>query len=214
MKPMEQIVIDKDKKFKFKCKKCGFCCNFAIILYPFDIMNICRHLNIKTKEFLEKYAVIVPDENKIMRCVLKKAPKCLFNKDNLCTIYNARPVRCRLFPIGRYFEDNKVEYLLPRNRCIGFNSNKKQSVKEWVNDQDASQFDDMANEWSNFIIRLKNGNYPLEYPKFRIMFIKIFYDFDNDLIKNYKEKMDVKTDKEFMQLLYTIAEETLFKLAI
>jgi hypothetical protein len=209
---MELTITDINKKFKFKCKKCGFCCQFTIVLYPFDIMNICSHLSITTKEFLEKYGILVPDQDGILRCVLRKNQKCLFNKDNLCTVYEARPIRCRLFPIGRYFEEGKTYYLLPKEKCIGFDSNKKQSIQEWIINQNVSEYDKMTEDWAKLMIKLKNGNYPLKDPKFMTMFTKIFYDFDNELVQKYKAKMEVKTDKEFMQLLYMIAEETLLKL--
>ena len=149
------LIKDKDKKFKFKCKKCGFCCKY-IILYPFDIMNLCKKLDITTKEFLKKHAKLNIDKDKILRCLLKEPQKCNFLKNNQCSIYESRPIRCRLFPLGRYFEDNEVSYIIT-GKCIGFDSNKKQSIKEFLDAQEVSQYDEMVNDWNKFIIELKNS---------------------------------------------------------
>jgi len=70
---------------------------------------------------------------------------------------------------------------------MGFESNKKQTIQEWLDNQEVSQYDHLTNDWNNFIIKIKNGDYPLKDEKFLTMFTKIFYDFDNELIDKYKE---------------------------
>ena len=97
---------------KFKCKHCGNCCDTTIIqLYPFDIKNICDAKNISTKEFHRQHSIFQLDEDKIPRCFLKNRPRCPF-KDNGCTIYDKRPIRCRLYPLGRVYQDNEIIHVI------------------------------------------------------------------------------------------------------
>ena len=120
-------------KFKFKCVKgCDLCCKSnEIALYPFDIMKLCDHLNTTTKEFHKKYTRFVFDpEAKILRCFLITTPRCMFfDAKDACTIYNARPVRCRLFPVARFFDkDGAIKYYLPKGKCVGFEKGKNSFV--------------------------------------------------------------------------------------
>lgn len=188
-------------KFNFKCKRCGFCCNHTIIaLYPFDIKNICDELNISTKEF-QKYAVFKIDN--VLRCLLNNRPNCPFYEKG-CKIYSKRPIRCRLFPVGRIFENNEVLYILPEQRCIGFDTGKKQTVKEWLDKEDVKEYDDLTRRWNNFIIRLKDKE---KDKTFHVIFRKVFFDFDDPLITQYRNSLRKEDSLEsFMDNLYEIFE--------
>ena len=208
---MQASIVDKDKRFKFTCRKCGFCCDNTIIyLYPFDIYNICKALNMTTQELHKNnFTKFLIDKEGIPRCILNNRPGCRFKSRNLCEIYDLRPLRCRLFPVGRYFEKDKVEYLLPSQRCIGFDSKKRQSIQEYLEKQETEQFDELALRWNNFIISIKQT--PIKNKMFPVIFRKVFYDFDDRLIKEYREKLR-KEDSldEFMDNLYDISK-TLFE---
>lgn len=206
---MEVEIIKEDKKFKFKCKKCGFCCDNTIIqLYPFDIYNICKTLNLTTQELHKSnFTKFLLDENQIPRCILNNKPNCKFKVNNLCEIYEDRPLRCKLFPIGRYFEKDKIEYILPKQKCQGFDTGQKQTVSEFLSEQEVSKFDNLAKQWNNFIIEWKDNQKTQMFP---IFFRKIFYDFDDKIIKSYREKLNPENNEEdLMKNLYEIAETLL-----
>lgn len=204
---MQLKTIDKNKKLKFKCKKCGFCCDNTIIqLYPFDISNICKAIRKTTQELHKSgYTKFLLDKDKIPRCILNNKPSCKFKENNLCTIYGSRPIRCRLFPLGRYFEKGRTDLVIQEQRCIGFDTGKKQFVSEYIKDQEIE--DRLSGRWNKYLISLK------QKPKadmFPIIFRKIFYDFDDPVIKGYREKLRKEEDEEkLMENLYEIAEEML-----
>jgi Fe-S-cluster containining protein len=202
---MELNIKQLHNKFKFKCKRCGLCCDNTIIyLYPFDIKNICNKLNITTTEFNLKCSLFKLDRNNILRCILKNRPKCPFNDDSNCKIYELRPIRCRLFPLGRIFKDNKIFYALPTERCIGFNTGHKQTIQEWLDKEKVTEYNELTKDWNNFIIKLKSNNLIKQKP-FQVIFKKIFYDFDDKLIKQYREKLGKEENlKDFMNNLYEI----------
>jgi Fe-S-cluster containining protein len=204
--------------FKFKCVKgCKMCCEENdIILYPFDVMELCNHLEISSTYFHKKYTIFRFDNtSKILRCYLKTSPTCIFfNPKDACTIYDFRPVRCKLFPLARMFnEDGTIQYYLPKNKCIGFDSKQKYTIKSWLNDCDINEFEPLIQKWNSYIIELKNKPESVLQDKFFIMFFqKIFYDFDNDLAETNPDTSDLakKTNKkdivQRMSLQYKIAE--------
>ena len=175
---------------KFKCKQCGYCCDHTYIqLYPFDIKNICSSLGISTKEFHEKYSMFKSMDG-IPRCFLRNRPKCPFKENNKCTIYDNRPVRCRLFPLGRVFQEDEIIYVLPEDKCQGFDTGKKQTIAEWIENENVTESDELTSKWNSFLIKLKDSE-TIKKEHFSIIFKKVFYDFGDLFIKNQLEKLDV-----------------------
>jgi Fe-S-cluster containining protein len=185
------------QKLKFKCKQCGKCCDSTIIqLAPYDIKNICSALKINTKEFHEKYSMFRPFDE-IPRCYLRNRPKCPFKVDNNCTIYLSRPLRCRLFPLGRVYPDDPTEdpfIVLPEEKCIGFDTGKKQRISEWLEEQLVFDLDKESSEWNKFLIKLKD-NPIIKKEGFKEMFKETFYNFDNvDVsMEELSDKFELKT---------------------
>jgi uncharacterized protein len=204
--------------FKFKCVKgCKFCCQENdIALYPFDVMEMCNHLNISSTDFHKKYTTFKFDnESNILRCYLITTPYCIFfdNKE-ACTIYDYRPIRCKLFPLARMFnEDGFIQYYLPRDKCIGFDSKQKHTIQSWLDNCGIKDYEKLIIDWNSFIIKLKNNtDLPLTDKFFIMFFQKIFYDFDNDLketnaeISNFAKSIDKKDILQRMTLQYKLAE--------
>lgn len=182
------------QKLKFKCKQCGKCCDSTIIqLAPYDIKNVCNALKINTKEFHEKYSMFRPFDD-IPRCYLRNRPICPFKVDNNCTIYLSRPLRCRLFPLGRVYPDNVDEdsfIVLPEERCVGFDTGKKQRISEWLEEQLVFELDKESEDWNNFLIKLKD-NPIIKKEGFKEMFKEVFYGFEdvNVSMKELYEKFN------------------------
>jgi Fe-S-cluster containining protein len=182
------------QKLKFKCKQCGKCCDETIIqLAPYDIKNICNALKITTKEFHEKYSMFRPFDQ-IPRCYLRNRPKCPFKENKNCTIYLNRPLRCRLFPLGRVYENNEVFIVLPEEKCMGFNTGKKQKISEWLEGQSVFNLDKESADWNNFLIKLKD-NPIIKKEGFKEMFKEVFYNFNDpnvsmkELYENFNQKI-------------------------
>jgi len=133
---------------KFECKRCGLCCKTAdIMLSNREINGISYHLKIDREEFIKKFTKI-KEINKIKhfgdkdyyitgKCyVIKKDENnvCPFfreeNKLSYCTIYEYRPIVCRLFPyIWEYnYEENAITIDYSNNgwnECPGIIKNTK-----------------------------------------------------------------------------------------
>jgi Fe-S-cluster containining protein len=99
---------------QFKCHHCGHCCTEVVCLpTPYDVIRIVRATRIDPHKFLE---FITPDEitgvrksdrswlkvgkEKYLMALRRDTKSCYFRdkRTSFCTIYEARPILCRLYP--------------------------------------------------------------------------------------------------------------------
>ena len=97
-----------DSKIQFRCHpgvSCFTACcgHIDIILTPFDILRLRKHLNLPADEFLLRFTTPTYVEKTDLPGVkihLDKDGRCPFVTDEGCTIYSERPSACRYYPIG------------------------------------------------------------------------------------------------------------------
>lgn len=119
------------------CKGCSKCCQGmgnSIILDPFDVYRMTTGLH-KTMEELLAEAVELNVVDGVILPNLKMTgtqEQCTFlNADGRCSIHPYRPGICRLFPLGRYYENGSFQYFLQIGECAG-NSPTKIKVSKWI----------------------------------------------------------------------------------
>lgn len=79
----------------FKCEMCGICC---ISIFS-DVL-----VSDKEKEYLtSKYHVFIGEDNQM------NIKPCLFNKNNICEIYEHRPETCKCFPYFIEFQSDRMK---------------------------------------------------------------------------------------------------------
>ena len=112
---------------RFKCTECGICCG--------DTEEKTRHILLLEAEANDIAAVIgrpVPDfsvklEGKPPYAYeMKKTAeegKCLFLRQNRCTIYSRRPRICRFYPFGLETNQNHIVFYFT-NECPGIGRGK------------------------------------------------------------------------------------------
>ena len=77
------------------CRKCANCCKTTSPIFTeSDIERLARHFKIKVSQFIEKYLHIDEDKD----YVLNEAPCAFLADDNLCSVYDQRPLACREYP--------------------------------------------------------------------------------------------------------------------
>lgn len=119
------------------CEGCSACCHGIgdlVVLTPFDVYEMVKHLNVSIDELLED-KIELRENNKILLPYLKMqgdSERCSFlNEEGRCMIHGHRPNICRLFPLGRVYENNDFKYFLQVNNCTKPNL-KNVKVKEWI----------------------------------------------------------------------------------
>ena len=88
--------IAQDAEESIDCTSCANCCRVATTqISERDIERLARYLRIIAAEFLRDYTVESPDEGRILK---RTENGCVFLQGNLCSVYDARPNTCELFP--------------------------------------------------------------------------------------------------------------------
>lgn len=144
------------------CKGCFECCQGmgqSIVLDPYDIWQIESGLNCTFAELLqEKELIELNIEDGLILPNLKMQgamEKCGFlNEEGRCSIHALRPGLCRLFPLGRNYVENKLQYFLLEDACICTNMTKVK-VKKWLEIQDSRRYEEFLVRWHGLRRTLK-----------------------------------------------------------
>lgn len=203
--------LELDDQFEFKCDCCGKCCENRtdIILSALDLYRISKCLSKDIRYVIDRYCIVnIGRTSKVPIVLLKPVGEklaCPFLKNRKCSIHEAKPTVCELFPLGRFtiVEENKgkrTEYFNQNSKC-----GKKghlQSVREWIKDlaayEEASQiWTEILSEWiimSDMICRIKVNSKAMDlYYQMLIYKFYIGYDITKDFheqIVKRKEELD------------------------
>lgn len=138
------------------CKGCSSCCQGmgeSIILDPLDIYNLTKALQVRFEELLANAielnvvdGVILPNMK-----MNEGTDACFFlDKDGRCSIHAFRPGICRLFPLGRFYEDQDFKYFIQVHECKHPNKTKVK-VKKWIDTPDLPNNHKYIVDWHYFI---------------------------------------------------------------
>ena len=146
------------------------CChNIKIILTPYDILILCRRLNIPAHEFITQYTEPAYLEKTDMPGVQIKLTGdkngCPFVTPEGCTVYTDRPSACRYYPVGMadFHEggtddaaEEKFFFLVKEPHCKGHEEPKRWTIRDWRADQGVDVRDEMNKEWLRLVMRRKS----------------------------------------------------------
>lgn len=182
------------------CDGCSDCCKDVgdlVVLTPFDIYEITNYLNMDFDKLIGD-KIVLRENNKIVLPYLKMQKNnknCSFlDEKGRCTIHLKRPNICRLFPLGRAYQDNDFKYFLQVDNCPK-DELKDVKVSQWINIENYNENKKFILEWYKFIKALT----------FRLKFVR-----DEDEIENinqilldsfYRVKIDNDSYKSFEKLL-------------
>lgn len=138
------------------CKGCSDCCQGmgnTVVLDPLDVYRLAINLH-KTQEQIltEELKLDAIDGNILPHLKMEGAEeKCSFlNKEGRCSIHAFRPGICRLFPLGRYYENGSFQYFLQVHECSKTNRSKIK-VKKWIDTPNLNQYEKFVNDWHYFL---------------------------------------------------------------
>ena len=145
------------------CKGCAACCTGmgkSVILDPYDIYRLQRGLKKTFPLMLEEGllelnvvdGVILPNLN-----MAGEGERCVFlNKEGWCSIHENRPGVCRLFPLGRYYENGDFRYFLQTGECKA-PSRSKVKISKWIDTPDQKRNHDFICTWHALLNRLEEA---------------------------------------------------------
>lgn len=138
------------------CKGCSACCQGmgnSLVLDPLDIHRLLVNLNCRFEELLvDKIELNLVDGAILPNLrMVGEQERCVFlNQEGRCSIHAFRPGFCRIFPLGRYYEDGSFKYILQVNECIKLGKTKVK-VSKWIDTPDLKRNQEFVNEWHYFL---------------------------------------------------------------
>lgn len=185
------------------CEGCFACCKGmgqSIVLDPFDIFQITSNLNLKFEQLIgDKIELNVVDGIILPNLKMTGAEEqCGFlNEKHRCSIHAFRPGICRLFPLGRYYENHAFYYFLQVKECKKENRTKVK-VRKWIDLPNIKENEAFIIDWHYFLrdIQEKILENPetLDMKSINLFLLNHFYinpyNMEEDFYKQFNRRLE------------------------
>ena len=138
------------------CAGCSECCRIVgdtIVLDPYDLYQLKQVSGMGFEELMKDKIELRVVEG-IVQPNLKMRPDgegCAFlSSEGRCTIHNHRPGFCRMFPMGRIYQEDGFRYFLQVHECLMPNKTKVK-VGKWVDTPQLEQYEAYIRKWHSFL---------------------------------------------------------------
>ncbi|MEY8278603.1 YkgJ family cysteine cluster protein [Blautia marasmi] len=169
---MEREVLAEDLKKLYKagdlvkadcggCQGCSACCQGmgdSIKLDPLDVYRLETNLGLTFEELMNRHMELHITEGSILPNLRMQGTKerCTFlNEEGRCVVHGFRPGLCRLFPLGRYYEEGGFSYYLQSQECPKKNKTKIK-VGKWLDMPDLKKYEEFAAAWHFLLKDIRN----------------------------------------------------------
>lgn len=183
------------------CKGCFACCKGmggSIVLDPVDIYRLTVGLDMSFEDLLKEHIELQLVDGLILPNLKMGGAeeKCSFLNDmGRCSIHLYRPGICRLFPLGRYYEENGFKYFLQTGECKKQNRTKVK-VKKWIDTPELKKYEAFILDWHFIMKHLRTRLDESEDMQLRktagMMLLQVFYmkpyDSEKDFYDQFEER--------------------------
>lgn len=139
------------------CEGCSACCRGmgdTVILDPLDVHRISGRLQKTAQQLIGEGALALGVVDGIILPHLQMQPgsdACFFlSGEGRCTIHDSRPGICRLFPLGRYYENGDFRYFLQTGECRRERRSKVR-ISKWIDTPDLLRYRQFILDWHYFL---------------------------------------------------------------
>jgi Fe-S-cluster containining protein len=207
--------LDPDDTFRFECDKSGFCCKdrfgSPIIINPYDVMRLRKRLGITSIQLLQQFADLTwGAESEIPLALLryddlgKGKNKCPFLRSYGCRVYEDRPLRCRLYPLGRAtdLEGTSYFFIMKTGPQCGLGKGKSHTIQSWLEESGAEDHLLWSDEYNKLITGIDHRKYRMLDTGTKFMFGLLLYDCDTLKERLAEQGLEYVTedDDDFMTL--------------
>lgn len=138
------------------CAGCSACCRGmgnSIVLDPLDIHRLSAGLSENFETLLKRALELHVVDGMILPNIRMEGAEeaCPFlNEEGRCRIHEYRPGICRLFPLGRFYENRSFHYFLQVHECRK-PGRAKIRVKKWIDVASPEKYDEFVCRWHYFL---------------------------------------------------------------
>lgn len=184
------------------CNGCHECCSVTedtVHLDPFDIFMLSKGTGCSFEKLLEDRVDFTVIDGIITPYLSKNSSgDCIFlNSQGRCTIHNFRPGFCRLFPLGRIYNDEDgFDYFLQIHECPS-KTVSKQRVDKWLGLENIRCYESFITDWHRTVTALRDFvaecNDEKVVKNVQMRFLTIFfykaYDTNADFYAQFSERL-------------------------
>lgn len=189
----------------YECQGCSTCCRGmgkSIILDPIDLFHLKQATGKDFAGLLNQEIELNVVDGMILPN-LKMDPKtdaCPFLDENeRCGIHAFRSGICRLFPLGRLYEEEGFRYFLLTKECKKENRGKVK-VKKWLGITNLKAYEQYISDWHQFLLTCEESIGELEKENIQILTTYILRLF-------YQTPYEAEDDGSFYQEFYQRREQ-------
>ena len=139
------------------CEGCSECCRDmgqSVLLDPYDVFQLTKNLHKSFEELLDGPLELHVEAGLILPN-LKMGPSCSFlNEEGRCSIHAFRPGLCRLFPLGRNYTPDHLNYFLLVHECPVQNKTKMK-VSKWIDSDRMRDYQQFLLDWHNLTKQIR-----------------------------------------------------------
>ena len=152
------------------CAGCSLCCQgmgSSIILDPYDINSMEKGTGASFEELMQDKkelnvvdGIIQPNIKMQDKTVGNSAmnsrddrenTRCAFlSEEGRCSIHSFRPGFCRMFPLGRIYEEGNFHYFLQVHECP-YPGKTKVKIKKWLGLPELPKYENYVRQWHYFL---------------------------------------------------------------
>lgn len=135
------------------CLGCCDCCRMdaLIVLDPWDIYQLKKASGCGLEKLLNVTVRLEVIDGLIQPVLAMAGGVCPYlGADGRCEIHTYRPGICRLYPLGRCWEDGDFSYILQTGECTHCTGSKVK-VKKWLGIPDLSRYEAYCRTWHAFL---------------------------------------------------------------
>ncbi len=141
------------------CRGCSKCCHGmgeSVILDPLDMHRLAEGTGLSAEGLLENQVELHVEDGIILpnlRMAGSEEACGFLDGQGRCSIHAYRPGICRLFPLGRYYEEEKPDcfhYFVQTHECPWPNKTKVR-VEKWLEQPEPDRYEQYILAWHHFL---------------------------------------------------------------
>ena len=184
------------------CAGCSECCRVTedtILLDPYDIYSLSTGLGKAFAELMDHEVGLTVVDGVVTPYLMKGADgACSFlSKEGRCTIHSFRPGFCRLFPLGRiYNDDGSFDYFIQVHECP-YPNKTKVKIKSWLGIPSLTRYEAYIRAWHEIVGTIRDcvEENPSLAKEACLRMLKVFfeapYDTSQDFYPQFEERVRI-----------------------